>query len=175
VAPVKLGVGLQNEAGYPHEATLDFVASDVDQSTGTLQARAVIPNQDYTFLPGLFVRVRVPVGTTPDALLVPDPALGIDQRGHYLLVVNRNDVVEQRPVQIGALIDGMRVIAQGLSAEDRVVVAGIQRAIPGSKVAPQEAAPSPAGPIAPAEQPAASTAATPASAPADAGQPTAKP
>jgi membrane fusion protein, multidrug efflux system len=173
VAPVKLGVGLQNEAGYPHEATLDFVASDVDQSTGTLQARGVIPNQYYVFLPGLFVRVRVPVGTTPDALLVPDRALGIDQLGHYLLVVNQDDVVEQRPVQIGVLIDGMRVIEQGLSADDRVVVAGIQRAIPGSKVAPQEAAPAPAVPTAPADQPAASTAATPATAPA--GQPAAKP
>jgi membrane fusion protein, multidrug efflux system len=172
-APVKLGIGLQNETDYPHEATLDFVASDVDQSTGTLQARGVIPNQDYAFLPGLFVRVRVPVGTTLDALLIPDRALGIDQRGHYLLVVDQDDVVAQRPVQIGVLIDGMRVIAEGLGAQDRVVVAGIQRAIPGSKVAPQEAAPAPANPPAPAAQPAA--AATPATAPAGPRPPAATP
>ena len=136
VEPVKLDVG-QNEAGYPHEATLDFVASDVDQSTGTLQARGSIPNKDYVFLPGLFVRVRVPIGTIDNALLITDRALGIDQQGHYALVVNQDDVVEQRPVQIGALIDGMRVIEQGVSADDRVVVEGIQRAIPGSKVVPQ--------------------------------------
>ena len=139
VAPVNLGIGLQNETGYPHEATLDFVASDVDQSTGTLQARGVIPNEDYVFLPGQFVRVRVPVGTIEDALLVSDRALGIDQRGHYLLVVDQEDVVEQRPVQIGTLLDGMRVIGQGLSADDRVVIEGLQRAIPGSKVAPHDA------------------------------------
>jgi RND family efflux transporter MFP subunit len=144
VQPVKLGVGLQNETGYPHEATLDFVASDVDQSTGTLQARGTIENRDYAFLPGIFVRVQVPVGTTDDALLVPDRALGIDQRGHYLLVVGQDDTVEQRPVEIGALHDGMRVIAQGLRADDRVVVDGLQRAIPGSKVAPQEAQTPPA-------------------------------
>jgi membrane fusion protein, multidrug efflux system len=172
-APVKLGIGLQNETGYPHEATLDFVASDVDQGTGTLQARGVIPNEHYAFLPGLFVRVRVPVGTTLDALLVPDRALGIDQRGHYLLVVDQDDVVAQRPVQIGVLIDGMRVIAEGLGAQDRVVVAGIQRAIPGSKVAPQEAAPALANPPAPAAQPAA--AATPATARAGPRPPAATP
>jgi membrane fusion protein, multidrug efflux system len=146
--PVKLGVALQNEAGYPHEATLDFVASDVDQSTGTLQARGVIPNEDYVFLPGQFVRVRAPIGTIKNALLIADRALGIDQRGHYLLVVNQEDVVEQRPVQIGALVDGMRVITQGLNADDRVVTGGIQRAIFGSKVAPQEAEPGSATPSA---------------------------
>ncbi len=156
VEPVKLGIGLQNETGYPHEATLDFVASDVDQSTGTLQARATIPNQDYVFLPGLFVRVQIPVGTTENALLVPDRALGIDQRGHYLLVVNQGDVVEQRVVQIGALNDGMRVIQKGLSADDRVVVDGLQRALPGSKVAPREAtaaSPPPPASAAPAATP----------------------
>jgi membrane fusion protein, multidrug efflux system len=153
VAPVKLGIGLQNETGYPHEATLDFVASDVDQSTGTLQVRGVIPNQDYAFLPGLFVRVRVPVGTIEDAHLVPDLALGIDQLGHYLLVFNPDDVVEQRPVQIGVLIDGMRVIAEGIGAEDRVVVAGIQRAIPGSKVTARTVAAAPDGPASASQEP----------------------
>jgi len=151
-APVKLGIGLQNETGYPHEAMLDFVASDVDQSTGTLQARGAIPNQDYAFLPGLFVRVRVPVGTIKDALLVPDRALGIDQRGHYLLVVNQDDVVEQRPVQIGNLVDGKRVIEQGLSADDRVVIDGIQRAIPGNRVAARTVVAAPDGPASASQQ-----------------------
>jgi multidrug efflux system membrane fusion protein len=159
VEPIKLGIGLQNETGYPHQATLDFVATDVDQSTGTLQARGVIPNQDYVFLPGLFVRVQIPVGTTPDALLVPDRAVGVDQRGHYLLVVGQDDVVAQHPVQTGALHNGMRVITHGLSADDRVVVDGLQRAIPGSKVTPREAAasaspaPAAAAPAKPKAQP----------------------
>jgi membrane fusion protein, multidrug efflux system len=159
LGPVTLGVGLQNEAGYPHEASLDFIDSDVDQSTGTLQVRGSIPNQDYVFLPGMFVRVRVPVGTTPDALLVPDRALGIDQRGHYLLLVDANDEVEQRPVQIGALVGDLRVITQGLGASDRVVVEGLQRAIPGNKVQPKEA------PLTPPDQPPAPPASSPESAP----------
>jgi RND family efflux transporter MFP subunit len=153
VQPVTLGIGLQNETGYPHQATLDFVASVVDQGTGTLQARGVIENKDYTFLPGLFVRVQLPVGTTADALLVPERALGIDQRGHYLLVVGQDEVVEQRPVQTGALHDGLRVITQGLSADDRVVTDGLQRAIPGSKVAPREVEPAAAPATAASSQP----------------------
>jgi multidrug efflux system membrane fusion protein len=174
VEPVELGIGLQNEAGYPHEATLDFVASDVDQSTGTLQARGTIANKDYVFLTGLFVRIRVPVGTIEKALLVPDRALGIDQRGHYLLVLNRDDVVEQRQVQIGPLIDDRRVIEGGLSADDWVVIEGIQRAIPGSKVAPQRVEQAPAAPKAPAG-PEASAAAAPDPEPPAAGQPAAQP
>jgi multidrug efflux system membrane fusion protein len=138
MGPVTLGVGLQNETGYPHEATLDFIDSEIDQSTGTLQVRGSIANKDYVFLPGMFV--RVPVGTSANALLVPDRALGIDQRGHYLLLVDGNDEVEQRPVQIGALVGDLRVISQGLEASDRVVVEGIQRAIPGNKVEPKEVA-----------------------------------
>jgi membrane fusion protein, multidrug efflux system len=174
VEPVKLGIGLQNETGYPHEATLDFVASDVDQGTGTLQARGVIANQDYVFLPGLFVRVQVPVGKTDKALLVPDRALGVDQRGHYLLVLDQADVVEQRLVQIGALNDGLRVIEHGLSADDRVVVDGLQLAIPGSKVAPHEAAPVAAAPAAATPAPAAPNPA-PAAAPPPAPTPGAAP
>ena len=147
MGPVTLGVGLQNETGYPHAATLDFIDSDIDQSTGTLQVRGSIPNEDYVFLPGMFVRVRVPVGTTPGALLVPDRALGIDQRGHYLLLVDANDEVEQRPVQIGALTGDLRVVTEGLGADDRVVVEGLQRAIPGNKVEPKKV------PLTPPDQP----------------------
>jgi RND family efflux transporter MFP subunit len=165
MGPVTLGVGLQNEAGYPHEATLDFIDSDIDQSTGTLQVRGSIANEDYVFLPGMFVRVRVPVGTSPDALLVPDRALGIDQRGHYLLLVDASDEVAQRPVQIGALVGEMRVITEGLKAEDWVVVDGIQRAIPDSKVAPKKVTLTPPD-AAPTDEPAAASAAdTPAAQP----------
>jgi RND family efflux transporter MFP subunit len=140
MGPVTLGVGLQNETGYPHPATLDFVDSDIDQSTDTLQLRGTIPNQDYEFLPGMFARVQVPIGTLDNALLVPQRALGVDQRGHYVLVADQNDEVQQRPVQIGPLVAGMQVITQGLGADDRVVIDGIQRAIPGNKVAPKQVA-----------------------------------
>ncbi len=176
VEPIRLGIGLQNETGYPHEATLDFVATDVDQSTGTLQARGVIPNKDYVFLPGQFVRVQIPVGTTENALLVPDRAVGMDQRGPYLLVVGKDEVVAQRPVQIGALQDGMRVIEQGLSADDRVVIDGLQRAIPGSKVTPHEAAPAATMPAKPGAQPGAATATDgrSSSGPSATGEPAAK-
>jgi multidrug efflux pump subunit AcrA (membrane-fusion protein) len=88
-------------------------------------------------LPGLFVRIRVPVETQDNALLVPDTALGSDQSGRYVLVVNKDNVVEQRKVEIGPLVDTMRVIDQGLSADDRVLVSGMLRAIPGQKVDPQ--------------------------------------
>jgi multidrug efflux pump subunit AcrA (membrane-fusion protein) len=142
------------------------------QSTGPLQARGSIPNKDYFFLPGQFVRVRVPVGTIENALLVTDRALGVDQQGHYALVVNQADVVEQRPVQIGALIDGMRVIEQGVSADDWVVVEGIQRAIPGSRIAPERLEQAPVAP-APSPETAAGTDGTPAPAPA-AAQPAAE-
>jgi RND family efflux transporter MFP subunit len=131
-------IGLQTEAGFPHQGTLDYVSPTVNQSTGTLAVRGVIPNPDRVLLPGYFVRVRVPVDQQQDAVLVPDTSLGSDQGGRYLLVVNGENVVEQRHVQIGPLEDGgLRVIEDGLKPDDRVVVAGLLRAIPGQKVDPQ--------------------------------------
>jgi multidrug efflux pump subunit AcrA (membrane-fusion protein) len=88
-------------------------------------------------LPGYFVRVRVPIDRQDDALLVPDTALGSDQSGRYLLVVNADNVVEQRKVLVGPLDGGLRVIESGLKPDERVVVAGLLRVIPGQKVDPQ--------------------------------------
>jgi RND family efflux transporter MFP subunit len=99
--------------------------------------RGVIPNEKRVLLPGYFVRVRVPVDQQKDALLVPDTALGSDQGGRYVLVVNGDNTVEQRKVQIGPLDNGLRVIDSGLKPDDRVVIAGLLRAIPGQKVDPQ--------------------------------------
>ena len=130
-------VGLQTEEGYPHEGKLDYVAPTINQSTGTLAVRGVIPNADRVLLPGYFVRVRVPVDKQQDALLVPDTALGSDQSGRYVLVVTADNVVEQRKVQTGPLDDGLRVIDGGLKGDDRVVIAGMLRVIPGEKVDPQ--------------------------------------
>lgn len=130
-------IGLQTENGYPHKGTLDYVAPTVNQSTGTLSVRGIIPNPDRVLLPGYFVRVRVPDNRQENALLVPDTALGSDQGGRYVLVVTGDNVVEQRKVQIGPLDGGLRVIDSGLKADDHVVIAGLLRAIPGQKVDPQ--------------------------------------
>ena len=130
-------VGLQTENGFPHKGKLDYAAPTVNQSTGTLAVRGVLPNADRILLPGYYVRVRVPFDQQQDALLVPDIALGSDQGGRYVLAVNADNVVEQRKVQIGQVEGELRVIESGLKPDDRVVIAGLLRAIPGQKVDPQ--------------------------------------
>ncbi len=132
--PVEIGV--QTEQGYTHKGKLDYVAPTVDPSTGTLAARAILDNADRALLPGYFVRVRIASEPAP-ALLVPDIAIGSDQGGRYVLVVNKDNVVEQRRVDPGQLIGELRVIKTGLAKDDHVVVGGIMRAIPGQKVDPQ--------------------------------------
>jgi len=126
-------IGLQTESDYPHEGKLDYIAPTVDPSTGTLAARATLQNADRILLPGYFVRVRIPSRPQP-ALLVPDVALGSDQGGRYVLVVNKDSMVEQRRVETGPLRGELRVIEKGVTKDDRVVVGGIMRAIPGQKV-----------------------------------------
>lgn len=126
-------IALQTDTGYPYSGKLDYIAPTVDQSTGTLAARAILQNSGRALLPGYFVRVRVPSAPHP-ALLVPDVALGSDQGGRYVLVVNNDGVVEQRRVEPGQLVGELRVIANGITKDDRVVVGGIMRAIPGQKV-----------------------------------------
>jgi RND family efflux transporter MFP subunit len=141
-------VGLQTESGFPHKGNLDYASPTLNQSTGTLPVRGVLPNPDRVLLPGYFVRVRVPFDQQKDGLLVPDVALGSDQSGRYVLVVNGENVVEQRKVQTGPLEGDLRVIESGLKPDDRVIAAGLLRAIPGQKVDPQlkkvEASPQPA-------------------------------
>jgi RND family efflux transporter MFP subunit len=126
-------VALQTDTDYPYEGKLDYIAPDVDSSTGTLAARAILANTNRSILPGYFVRVRVP-GKPAPALLVPDIALGSDQGGRYVLVVNKDSIVEQRKVEAGQLVGNLRVIESGLSKDDRVVIGGIMRAVPGQKV-----------------------------------------
>ncbi|GGI19299.1 efflux RND transporter periplasmic adaptor subunit [Bradyrhizobium guangdongense] len=131
-------IGLQTETGYPHEGKLDYVAPTLNSSTGTLAVRGLVPNDKRVLLPGYFVRVRVPFTQEKDALLVPDTALGSDQGGRYLLVANKDNVVEQRKVQIGPVDNGLRVIESGLKPDDRVVTSGLLRVIPGQKIDPQQ-------------------------------------
>ena len=129
-------VGLQTDAGYPHTGKLNYIAPTLNQGTGTLAARAELPNEKRLMLPGFFVRLRVPLEEMP-ALLVPAVALGTDQGGRYVLVVNGENTVEQRKVEVGPMRGELAIIENGLKPDDRVIVAGIMRAIPGQKVDPQ--------------------------------------
>jgi RND family efflux transporter MFP subunit len=130
--------GLMNEDGFPHEGRLDFASLSVAPRTGTLEVRGVFPNPDG-ILPGLFVRVQVAGGVGHEAILVPGDALGFDQQGEYVLVVGRDDVVARRAVETGEQVGEQVVVRSGLEPSDRVVVAGLARAIPGRKVTPQTA------------------------------------
>ena len=138
LSKVPVEIGLMTETGYPHRGTLDYASPTVDTSTGTLMVRGILPNADHALLPGYFVRVRVPLPKPQaEALLVPETALGTDQTGRYLLLVDKDDVVQQRTVTTGARVGPLRVIATGLQPDDRVVISGLQRAVPGEKVAPK--------------------------------------
>lgn len=130
-------VALANETGFPHEGMLDFVDNQVNPSTGTIRARASMPNADRSFVPGLFTRVQLPFGEPRKELLVPDRAVGTDQNLRYVLVVNNKDEVERRDVTLGLLSNGERVITKGVQASEWVIVNGIQRARPGATVKPQ--------------------------------------
>jgi RND family efflux transporter MFP subunit len=134
---VPIEVGLQTEEGYPHKGTLDYVAPSVNQSTGTLPVRGILNNSDGALLPGYFVRIRIPIDTQADALLIPETALGTDQGGLYVLVVRADDTVEQRKVDAGPRVGELRVIEKGLKADDRVVGSGLARVVPGQKIDPQ--------------------------------------
>ena len=138
VKGVPIEVGLQTDSGYPHRGALDYAAPSVSASTGTLPARAVLQNPNRTLLPGYFVRVRVPELEKPTALLVPDTALGADQAGRYVLVANKDNVVEQRKVETGPVVGELRVIESGLNPDDRVIISGVLHAVPGQKVDPQQ-------------------------------------
>jgi multidrug efflux system membrane fusion protein len=137
LGPIPVDIGLQTERGYPHTGTLDYVAPEIDTSTGTLAGRAIIDNKDALLEPGLFVRVRIPKQLNVDSLLVADIALGNNQQGRYLLVVDAKKVVEQRQVEVGELVDGtLRIIKSGLKPDERVIVGGVMRALPGNTVVP---------------------------------------
>lgn len=137
IKQLPIEVALQTDTGFPHKGTLDYVSPTLNQSTGTISVRGILKNADRVLLPGYFVRVRVPFDQQQSALLVPDSALGADQAGRYVLVVNGENVVEQRKVATGQVDGGLRVIESGLKPEDRVVIGGLLRAIPGQKVDPQ--------------------------------------
>lgn len=125
---------LVDEVGFPHAGEVDFVDNRVDPKTGTIRGRGIFPNRDGWLVPGLFARVRVPGSGQYEALLVPDDAIVTDQSDKLLMVVNKDDVVERRPVKLGSLLDQYRAILSGVTPEDRVIVNGLMLARPGGKV-----------------------------------------
>jgi RND family efflux transporter MFP subunit len=129
-------LGLLTDDGFPHQGTLDYSSNRVDPSTGTFELRAVFPNPNRQIVPGLFVRVRLP-RTRAHALLVPDAALGADLGGQFLLTVGDGDVVQFKRVRTGTLVGQLRIIEDGIEANERVIVNGLQRARAGEAVKPK--------------------------------------
>jgi RND family efflux transporter MFP subunit len=150
-APVE--VGLQNEQGYPHVGVLDFTDNSLSTSTGTIALRGIFKNEDTTLFPGLFARVRIPLGDPRPMLVIPNAAVGSDQQGDFVYVVGPDDVVARRSIVKGPTTENGLAIRSGVSAGDRVIVNGLLNARVGEKVAPTQGAP---------EAPAAAAPATPA-------------
>ena len=138
IRQIPIEVALSNEIGFPHKGTLQYVAPVIDPQTGTLFVRGILRNPDRTLLPGLFVKIRLPMGkSAPQALLIPNNALQEDQGGRYVLVVDKNNVTQQRYVQLGQQVGALRVITSGLTPDDLVVIGELWRSSPGTKVTPQ--------------------------------------
>jgi RND family efflux transporter MFP subunit len=134
--PNPVQITLTGETKPSHEGRMDFLDNRLDASTGTLRGRAVVDNHDLSILPGQFARVRVIASAPYEALLLPDSAIATDQSRRIVFVVKDDNTVEARPVVLGALDGGLRVIKEGLKADDKVIVEGLQRARIGAKVAP---------------------------------------
>jgi RND family efflux transporter MFP subunit len=136
-APNPVQVGLANEQGFPHAGTMDFVDNQLNPQTGTIRARAVLPNKDGLFTPGLFARVQLLGSGEHPAILIEDRAVNTDQSQKYVLLLGANNQIEYRAVKLGRVIDGLRVVNEGLKAGDVIVVNGAQRVHPGVTVSPQ--------------------------------------
>jgi len=131
-------VGLANESDFPHQGVMVFVDNALDPTTGTIRSRALLDNHERQFTPGLFARIKLLGSAQHDAVLVNDSAIGTDQTVRYVLVVDKsNNKVEYRPVQLGPVIDGLRVVQSGLSPGETIVVNGLQRVRPGAQIEPQ--------------------------------------
>ena len=130
-------VGLANEEGFPHTGTMDFVDNQLNSQTGTIRARAGLPNKDGLYTPGLFARVQLLGSSEYNAILIDDRAVNTDQSQKYVLLLGANNTIEYRKVKLGRIIDGLRVVHEGLKSGDVIVVNGAQRVHPGIVVTPQ--------------------------------------
>ncbi|MGA7485787.1 MAG: efflux RND transporter periplasmic adaptor subunit [Xanthobacteraceae bacterium] len=146
-APVRLK--LIDENDFSHYGRMEFIDNVIDRSTGTIRGRAQFANSDELFTPGMFARVQVPASAPYEALMLPDAAIGTEQVRKFVYIVDKDNIARQRFVRLGQVVDDLRVIKEGVSADDRVIVNGLMRARPGQKVtpedqqAPQAAAPHP--------------------------------
>lgn len=134
----KVSVALLTDKTYSRIGRVDFLSNTADRGTGTVRIRAVVDNPDGQLTPGLFAKVKLETGAPQARVLVSDQSIGTDQGSRYVLVVGKGDMTEYRPVEIGSVVDGLRVIEQGLQPGERVVVKGLVR--PGMQVTPQSAA-----------------------------------
>src|SRR5262249_43900050 len=134
---VLVALKLIDESEFVHRGYMDFVDNVIDRSTGTIRGRAQFSNPDGVFTPGMFARVRVPGSPVYQALLIPDSAIGSEQARKYVLLVDADSIARQRYVTLGQSVDGLRVIKEGLTADDRVVINGLMQAHPGGKVTAQ--------------------------------------
>jgi len=146
VTGVPVQLKLLDEKEFLHNGRMDFIDNVIDRSTGTIRGRAVFRNLDGIFTPGMFARVQVPGSGPYEALLIPDSAIGTEQVRKFVYVVGANDMVSQKFVTLGQLSNELRVIRDGLLADDRVIVNGMMRARPGQKVTPQTQGAAPANP-----------------------------
>jgi len=135
-----VSVGLVEEAGYPHQGQMVFVNNEVDASTGTVRARGLLENHDRQFTPGMFARVKLAGGASYQALLVNDSAISTDQSVKYVLLLGKKNTLEYRPVKLGPIVDGLRVVREGLSPGDTIVVNGLSKVRPGAVVTPVQTA-----------------------------------
>jgi RND family efflux transporter MFP subunit len=133
-------VGLANEEGFPHEGRMNFVDNQLNPQTGTIRARAVLENKEGRFTPGLFARVQLLGSNEYDAILIDDRAVNTDQSQKYVLVLTPDNKVEYRKVTLGRVVDGLRIVREGLKPGDTIVVNGAQRVHPGVTVTPERVA-----------------------------------
>ncbi len=153
-AGVPVTLKLIDETKFDHTGRMDFVDNVIDKSTGTIRGRAVFQNPSGLFTPGMFARVRVPASAPYEALLVPDVAIASEQTKKYVLVVDAKNVAKSKYVTLGQLVGNLRVIKNGLSPDDKVVVNGLARVRPGQTVKPQEQHAAPKGTPAASAKPA---------------------
>jgi RND family efflux transporter MFP subunit len=129
-------MALVNQVGWPHQGQIDFVDNQINPATGTIRARAVFPNKDRLMSPGFFAKVRIPGSGEYDGLLIRDAAVGDDQGSSYVWVLDAEDKAVYRPITLGPLLDGLRVVRGGLKADDRVIILGLMSVRNGNKVKP---------------------------------------
>jgi len=134
---VQIELGISDEEGFPHKGVIDSMGNRIDSGTGSIPLRALVANGDKRFVPGMFVRMRIPLDAAKPTVLVDTRAIGTDQSQKFVLIVGPNNVVAYRPVKLGPQVGHARVITEGLAPGEHVVVNGLQRARPGAPVNPQ--------------------------------------